>query len=467
MENNTELINKALEFAKIAHAGQKRKNGEDFINHPIRVKNYLDKIGIKDEFTLVSAILHACTKEGEISISEISKEFGTDVAYIVDLLVKTSTPIYYQNNTGNVENLHKLIIHMAKDIRVLLIRLADRLDNIKTVDSFSKEEQKWIAKSALNLYAPIAKAVGVYYFTRELEEAALKILEPERHKQIAEFSSNHLKDAEHELKKAKEKMETFLNKLNVEFHIAFRTKSIYSIHKKAHYKYNKGDISSTESFAELYDLLGIMALLPNEKTCYELLAFVQENWKIIQNEFDDYIANPKPNGYRTLQTAIELAPSKYCEIQIKTFDMHNNNEFGPASHFSYKYGKNSGKSQANWIKELIEQKEKINEMISGESKIKAFQDTVFVFTPKGQLITLPENSTPVDFAFALHTDIGRGCSGALINGKMVGLETPLSSGDTVEILVKRNHHPSSDWLKFVKTSEAKRQINKFTKKSLQ
>lgn len=460
---NEDLTYKAIDFAKIAHHGQKRKNGEDFINHPIRIKEYLEKIGVKDEFTLVASILHACPKEGSISIQEISKEFGTEVAYIVDLLTKASTPIYYQTNTDNVENLHKLIIHMAKDIRVLLIRLADRIDNIKTAESFSKEEQEWIAKSALNIYAPIAKAVGVYYFTRELEEQALKILEPERHKKISEFSSSYLKNAEQELENAKIKIETFLKKLKLEFRITFRTKSIYSIHKKAYYKYNKGDISSTESFAELYDLLGIMALLPNEKTCYELLAFVQENWKVVQNEFDDYIANPKPNGYRTLQTAIELSPGKFCEVQIKTFDMHNHNEFGPASHFTYKYGKNSAKSQANWIKELIEQKEKINEMISGESKIKAFHDTVFVFTPKGQLITLPEDSTPIDFAFALHTDIGKGCSGALINGKMVSLNTPLSSGDTVEIQVSKNHLPSQDWLKFVKTSEAKRQIRKYLK----
>lgn len=464
MEKKQNLIDKAIEFAKIAHHGQKRENGEDFVNHPLRVKEYLEKIGISDEYTIAAAVLHACPKEGCISIEEISKEFGEEVAYIIDLLIKASTPIYYQNNTDNVENLHKLIIHMAKDIRVLLIRLADRIDNIKTTEAFKDEEKIWIAKSAINLYAPIAKAVGVYYFTRELEEASLKILEPERYKQIEAFSKRHLKDAEIELIKAKRKIEDFLKSHNLNAEVRFRTKSIYSIHKKAHYKYNKGDIKSSEDFEGLYDLLGIMALLPNEKDCYQVLAFVQENWKIIQNEFDDYIANPKPNGYRTLQTAIELAPGKYCEIQIKTFDMHNYNEFGPASHFSYKYGKVSSKSQANWIRELIEQKEKINEMIAGESKIKAFQDTVFVFTPKGQLITLPKDSTPVDFAFALHTDIGKGCSGALINGKMVSLNTPLSSGDTIEIQVNKNHIPSADWLKFVKTSEARKQIRKYMKR---
>ncbi|PIR42650.1 hypothetical protein CO058_03070 [candidate division WWE3 bacterium CG_4_9_14_0_2_um_filter_35_11] len=467
MKKNKNIIDSAIEFAQIAHSGQKRKNGEDFINHSLRVKKYLERIGIKDEFTLAAAVLHACPKEGGIALSEITKEFGEEISYIVDLLTKASTPIYYQSNTDNVENLHKLIIHMAKDIRVLLIRLADRIDNIKTADTFSNEEQIWIAKSALNIYAPIAKAVGVYYFTRELEGAALKILEPKRYHQIDQFSQRHFKNTEQELVNAKNKIEKFLNTLGTSFDVKFRTKSIYSIHKKAHHKYNKGDISKDDSFHELYDLLGIMTLLQNEKDCYNLLAFIQENWKVVQNEFDDYIANPKPNGYRTLQTAIELAPGKYCEIQIKTFDMHNHNEFGPASHFSYKYGKTSSKSQSTWIKELIEQKEKINEMIAGESKIKAFQNTTFVFTPKGQLITLPENSTPVDFAFALHTDIGKGCSGALINGKMVSLNTPLSSGDTIEIQVSKKHTPSQDWLKFVKTAEAKRQIKKFTKKSLQ
>lgn len=463
MGNKKNLIDKAIEFAKIAHHGQKRRNGEDFINHPLRVKGYLEKIGIKDEYTIVAALLHACPKEGGISLDEISKEFGSEISYIIDLLNKASTPIYYQNNTENVENLHKLIIHMAKDIRVLLIRLADRLDNIKTIELFSLEEKEWIAKSALNLYAPIAKAVGVYYFTRELEEASLKTLDPDRHKKIREFSEKHLKDTEKELILAKKKIEKFLSKSKSNFKVLFRTKSIYSIHKKAIYKYNKGDISSPDSFEGLYDLLGIMALVQSEKECYELLAFVQENWAIVQNEFDDYIANPKPNGYRTLQTAIELSPRKFCEIQIKTFDMHNYNEFGPASHFSYKYGKGSSKSQATWIKDLIEQKEKINEMIAGESKIKAFQDTIFVFTPKGQLITLPKDSTPVDFAFALHTDLGKGCSGAFINGKMASLSTALSSGDTVEIQVNKSHRPSQDWLKFIKTAEAKRQIRKYLK----
>ncbi len=463
MENNTELINKALEFAKIAHAGQIRKNGEDFINHPIRIKEYLEKIGIKDEYTLAAAFLHACTKEGGISLAEISKEFGEEIAYIIELLTNASTPIYYQNNTDNVENLHKLIIHMAKDIRVLLIRLADRLDNIKTSETFSKDEKEWIAKSALNIYAPIAKAVGVYYFTRELEEEALKILEPERYKKITDFTRDFLKDAESELNLIKDKIKPFLDKKQTKSDISVRTKGIYSIDKKTTYKHKIGMADTEDSFHQIYDLLGIRVLVEKEEDCYELLAFVQENWKVVQNEFDDYIANPKPNGYRTLQTAIELSPGKYCEVQIKTFDMHNHNEFGPASHFTYKYGKNSAKSQASWIKELIEQKEKINEMIAGESKIKAFQGTVFVFTPKGQLITLPENSTPVDFAFALHTDIGKGCSGALINGKMVSLNTPLSSGDTVEIQVSKNHLPSQDWLKFVKTSEAKRQIRKYLK----
>lgn len=461
MKEKDNLIEKAIEFAKIAHHGQKRKNGEEFINHPLRVKKYLEKIGVKDEFTIVSAILHACTKEGNISPKEISKEFGQEVAYIIDLLVKTSTPIYYQKNTENVENLHKLIIHMAKDIRVLLIRLADRVDNVKTLESFSNMEKEWIAKSALNLYAPIAKAVGVYYFTREIEEEALKILDPKRYNQINTFSKKHFQNAEIELEKAKDKIENFLRQHNIKSQVLFRTKSIYSINKKADHKYHKGDIKSLDDFEGLYDLLGIMILLPDEENCYEVLAFVQENWKVIQDEFDDYIANPKSNGYRTLQTAIELAPSKYCEIQIKTFDMHANNEFGPASHFSYKYGKGSSKSQAGWIKELIEQKEKINDMIAGESKIKAFQDTVFVFTPKGQLITLPKDSTPVDFAFALHTDIGKGCNGALINGKMTSLNTILSSGDTVEILVNKNHKPSPDWLKFVKTPEARKQIRKY------
>ncbi|PJA40248.1 hypothetical protein CO178_02495, partial [candidate division WWE3 bacterium CG_4_9_14_3_um_filter_34_6] len=379
MNEDLNLVTKALEFAKIAHAGQKRLNGEDFINHPIRVKNLLEEIGINDEKTLASAILHATMKVAGISKEEISKEFGEEIAFLLETLDNASDIILEKNETQS-HSLHKLIIQMSKDIRVLLIRLADRVDNINTAHVLPTPDQKWIAQKAFEVYAPIAKAVGVYTFTRQLENQALKILEPQRYKRINDFLNNKFKNAEKHLNKASSEIEAFLKKEKLKYEISYRKKSIYSVHKKSAYGFDKGDFSSSENFDELKDLLGIMIKVENSKTCYEILAYIQQKWPIIQDEFDDYIAKPKQNGYKSLQVAIEIEPKLYCEIQMKTFEMHTYNEFGPASHLGYKYGGNkSGFTSAEWIKELIDQKDEINTTTGKGTRIKLFENEIFVF----------------------------------------------------------------------------------------
>lgn len=474
MPETNGILQKANEYAKILHSEQKRKNGESMYDHVIHVKENLESVGVTDETTLAAALLHNSLET--ISRDELSKEFGEDITSIVEnlnVITNTPVPISAERSSERVQSLHKLIIQMSKDIRVLLIRLADRLDNVRTTEGFSQEEKIWIAKNTMYIYAPIAKAVGIFAFTRELENESLKILEPERYKKIEKFLKTHLKKAEKELILAKHEIVEFLKSKGYKnFEVTYREKSIYSTHAKAIYKAKKGDIKNDEDFEGLFDLLGIRVLVENEAACYDVLAFIQQKWNVIQEEFDDYIANPKPTGYRTLQTAVWLAPQSArqiarnkatsqlsCEIQIRTFEMHETNEFGSASHFAYKYG-GSKRQNSYWIKELIELKDGIQESLVQTSEIKLFEDEVFVFTPKGDLITLPAGATALDFAYCIHSTIGNNCTGAFVNKKIVKLDTVLNSGDTVEIITQKSHKPSVKWLDIVKTKEAKKEIRK-------
>ncbi len=457
------LVRKAEEYAKTYYKDITRKNGENFYGHARRVKENLETIGINDETILTAALLHGLPQVTNLTIDDIRIEFGEDVAFLVEGLLQISkTPLPIENREKNVSVIHKLIIQLSKDMRVLLIRLADRVDNIKTTEGFSPKEKEWIAQNAKLIFAPIAKAVGIYYFTREFEDNALKILQPERYRQIVKFQKHKYENIQREMILTKHKISQFLKENEIEnFEISFREKGIYSTHQKALYKASKGDIKNPDDFDGLYDLLGIRILVPNKDDCYKVLAFIQSVWENVQSEFDDYIARPKPNGYQSLQTAIKISPNHFCEVQIRTFEMQSQNEYGPASHFSYKYGKQGVKDSVSWIRDLISMKDDIQNSLSTSSKINLFEDTIFAFTPKGDLITLPHDSCVLDFAYAIHDAIGNACSGAKLNGKLVALNSIIKSGDTVEIITTKGKKPSRDWLEYVKTHEAKKEIRKF------
>lgn len=461
MEENSKskIIQKAQEYAEEYYKGKFRKNGEPFINHPTRVKQYLEEIGITDEKILAVALLHAIPQETNIKPEEFKEEFGEEIVYLLETLTQISTiALPFKDKQANVELIHKLLIQLAKDIRVLIIRLADRVDNIKTADALPQSDKEWVAINSKMIYAPIAKATGIYTFARELDDESFRILNPQRYAEIKAFQNEKYKEVEKELESAKNKIKAFIqNELEPQkYEISFRKKGVYSTHSKAVFKAKKGHIANDKDFDALYDLLGIRIMIENPQDCYKILAFIQNEWENIQSEFDDYIANPKENGYRSLQTAIKLTAEHNCEIQIRTFEMHHNNEFGRASHFVYKYGGNS----ANWIKDLIELKENIQSNLSQNSHIGLFEDTIFVFTPKGDLKTLPKGSVALDFAYSIHGNIGDTCTGAKINGKHSPIATELKSGDTVEILTTGGKKPSSDWLRIAKSSEAKRHIRK-------
>jgi len=357
-------------------------------------------------------------------------------------------------------NLHKLFIQLASDIRVLMIRLADRVDNIKTIKSLDEESQKWAAEKTEKIYAPIAKALGIYAYTEILENEALRVKEPEHFRDLEILSSMKFKKAEKKLRKASNQIIDFLAESGIPHEVTYRQKSISSISRKLHQYYSEGKVESLKEIDNLYDLLGIRILVDSVNNCYKSLAFVQQNWNTINDEFDDYIQNPKPSGYQTLQVPIHLDDSLVCEIQIRTFEMHEMNEYGRASHFAYKYCRLNERDDFSWIKNLISQKDEIQGAIGNKSNIKLFEDTIFVFTPKDELITLPAGSTPVDFAYGVHTDIGDHAKMAKVNGKPVPLNSSLSSGDKIEIITDKNHKPSYDWLEFVKTPHARSHIKK-------
>ena len=456
---NQSLVDKALEYAKEYYKDKYRKNGEPLINHPLRMKVYLEEVGITEEKMLAVALLHAIPQETNIRPEEFTEEFGEEIVFLLSTLQDISKlPLPFKDKTHNAELIHKLLIQLAKDIRVLIIRLADRIDNIKTANALPEEDQEWVAINSKMIYAPIAKATGIYPFAQELEDEAFKILNKDRYKEIKEFQNEKYKEAEKYLAEAKNKIENFITTEleNQKYSISFRKKGIYSTHSKAVFKAKKGQLKDPNDFNGLFDLFGIRIMIENQSDCYKILAFIQNEWENIQSEFDDYIVNPKSNGYKSLQTAIKLTSSHNCEIQIRTFEMHHNNEFGRASHFVYKYGGNS----ASWIKDLIDLKENIQSNLSTNSQINLFEDTIFVFTPKSDLKTLPKGSTALDFAYEIHTTIGNTCSGVKINDNYSPISTELKSGDIIEVINHNNKKPSIDWLRIAKTNEAKKQIRK-------
>ncbi len=461
MADKNTLIEKSTEFIKAATAGVKLESGEEYYKHCVRVKEILEGAGIDDENVLCASILHGVLKYQTTTREEIAKEFNEDIAFLVekfDEIAKLNIPA----EINNPEVIHKLFIQLASDIRVLLIRLADRLDNIRNCSFFSAEKQEDIANKAIGIYAPISNAVGIYLFVREFQKLALRILEPEACKKIEKFVIKKRKDLETPLRKMQVDIQEFVNKEEIEAQTTYRNKSVYSIYAKVKRKF--GDDFSEQSISHLGDFVGIRVLVPTVDNCYQILAHLQNKWEMINEEYDDYITNPKPNGYQTLQTSFKLDDHVKCEVQIRTYEMHEENEYGPASHFKYKYG-GSKKSDAKWIKSLIEMKESItSNLVSENTKIGLFENTIFVFTPKNKLVTLPKGSTPIDFAYSVHSDIGDHCSGAKINDRIAKLDSQLKSGDVIEILISKNHKPSKDWLHFVKTREARKHIASVTSK---
>lgn len=455
------LIKTAYDTAVLAHSGQNRKSGEPYVCHPLSVAIILAEMEL-DCDSIVAAILHDTIEDTKFGHEEIKNIFGEQIVSLVEGVTKLGKIPYSTKEEQQVENLRKMFLAMAKDIRVILIKLADRLHNIRTLASLSDEKRRAKAWETLEVYAPLAHRLGIFKIKTELEDLSLKYLDPIGYNDIKSHIEKLNDERKEYIKSITETVENKLSEMGIKFVISGRTKNIYSTYKKM-YAQNK-------SIEEIYDLFAIRVIVDSVADCYAVLGMVHELFKPIPGRFKDYIAMPKPNAYQSLHSTMIGTLGTPFEIQIRTWEMHRTAEFGIAAHWKYKEGK-SGltdlDNKLSWVRQLIEiQKETTDAQEFMKSiKIDLFADEVFVFTPKGDVINLPAGSNPIDFAFAIHSAVGNKMMGAKVNGKIVPIDHTLLNGDIVEVLTSSSvHGPSFDWLKIAKTSQARNKINQWFKK---
>lgn len=454
------VLEKAFNFAETAHAGQMRKGGELYIQHPLHTAYILTEIKA-DLATVTAGLLHDVPEDTEHSLEEIKELFGADVYNLVKGVTKLGK-IKYRGIERYRENLKRMFLAMTSDLRVVFIKFCDRLHNLRTLESLPPEKQKRIAQETLEIYAPIAGLLGIGRLKWQMEDICFKHLYPDKFHEI-EYKYEVEKKVERNqfFQKIKKILVPKLEEINVSYDIEARFKHLYSIYKKMQEK--------DKQFDEIYDVFGLRLIVPTVNDCYKVLGIVHTLWKPKTNRFKDYIAVPKPNGYRSLHTTIFGPEGKLAEFQIRTQEMHEESIYGLSAHWYYKSKKGGPSYQPPaWIKEIIDiQKEITNtsELVKN-IKMDIFRDRIFIFSPKGDVFELPEKSTPIDFAYAVHSNIGNKASGVIINDKLGKLDQELKNGDLVQIIIEKNRqYPNKDWLKFVKTRRARDRIKQFAKKS--
>ncbi len=456
-----DLITLAYDYASDAHKGQTRASGEPYIIHPLHTAYNLAKMRL-DQTTVIAGLLHDIPEDTNILIEDIDKNFGREVAKLVSGVTKLGH-IKYRGLERYAENLRKMFIAMAEDIRVVFIKFADRLHNLETLQYLPPEKQKRIALESLEIYAPIANRLGMNEIRHQLEDLSFKILSPDEYEWVLSLKKDPEKVTLKNLEKVKKKILKELHENNIKtIAIIGRQKRIYSLYKKL--------LKKDRDINRIYDLIALRLILPSIADCYKTMGMIHSHWRPVPGRIKDYIAVPKPNGYRSLHTTIFADNGQIVEIQLRTPEMHEQAEYGIAAHWHYKE-KGSVKlppEQLKWINEILKVQKKItnNEEYLKEIKLDIFSDFIYVFTPKGDVIELPENATPIDFAYRVHTYVGNHCTGAKVNDHIVQLDTSLKSGDVVEIIVDKNRKgPSEDWLNFVKTRSAREHIKAGFKKN--
>jgi GTP pyrophosphokinase len=459
-QTDLKLIQKAYNFAEKAHSGQKRLGGQAYITHPIFVANFLANLCFDDK-TISAALLHDVCEDTNYGIEDIRKNFDPEVSKLVAGVTKLKGMRAY-NEASDVENLRKMFLAMARDIRVVLIRLVDRLHNLKTLNVFSPEKRKRIAKQTIEVYAPLAERLGIGQLKGQLEDLAFPYFLPREYRWV----KSKVKEKENERKAYVQKIINYISKMIVKekinvIEIHGRAKHWYSLYKKL--KDNDNNIN------KIYDLQAVRIILDDIETCYKVLGLIHKEWKPLPGRIKDYIAMPKPNGYQSLHTTVFALDGKIIEIQIKTKAMHEEAEWGIAAHWYYseKKVKNFSKNKLKWVQQLADwQKELKNREEFAESlKIDVFQNRIFVFTPQGDIFDLPEGVTPVDFAYHIHSEVGNFCVGAKADGKIIPLDHKIKNGSVVEILTsKKSSGPKRDWLTFVKTNLTKNRVRGWLKK---
>ncbi|ACK42251.1 MULTISPECIES: RelA/SpoT family protein [Dictyoglomus] len=458
---SSENLKRAFIFAENAHKGQVRKSGEPYITHPVEVAKILMNLGM-EETVVIAGLLHDVLEDTNVTKEEIEKEFGKDVLSLVEAITKLEKLSFYPTEAYRAQNLRKMFIAMAKDIRVIIIKLADRLHNMQTLQYHEEEKQKRIAKETLEIYAPLAHRLGVWDIKWRLEDLAFRYLEPEKYHYVAKKVAETRKEREKFIEKAIEIIKEELKKAGINAEVTGRAKHLYSIYQKM--------LRRGIEIEEMYDLLGVRVIVNSEKECYEVLGIIHNLWKPVPGRFKDYIANKKSNNYQSLHTTVIAMDGKPLEVQIRTWEMHRIAEYGIAAHWLYKEEikkPDSFEEKLSWLRQLLEwQKELTDDQEFLESiKSDLFEREIYVFTPKGDVIALPQGSTPIDFAYAIHTEVGHRCRGAKVNGRIVPLNYILQNGDIVEIITsKEEGKPSRDWLNIVKTTQAKNKIKQYFKK---
>lgn len=467
------LIKKAIELAKQSHVGQLRKSGEDYITHPLSVAILLTELKVDAE-SIAAAVLHDTIEDTSVTTMQIRKEFGTDVANLVEAITKLSTvrikkswfPFYKVKKEEipeferQIETLRKMLIAMSKDIRVILIKLADKLHNLTTLRHLDKEKRERIASETIQIYAPIAERLGIGRWKGILEDLAFPFVEPIEYENLRRLAVPKIKDREKILAKLSTELQNMLSDNAISSNVDYRAKRWYSLYKKIK-KYD-GDLD------KIYDLIAIRVIVETLEDCYAALGIIHGKWRPLVGRIKDYIALPKPNGYQSIHTTVFANGGQIVEIQIRTKEMHEQAEFGVASHWIYsdsKISRRPNKSDLKWLKEFSDFQKNIKN--AGELftslKMDLFEDRIFVFTPGGDVKDLPNGATPIDFAYSVHTDVGNHCTGAKINSKIASFETKLKNGDIVEILTSKNSKPKMHWLEFAKTQMARSHIKKIAK----
>jgi len=453
-KKSTVLIAQAYELAAAAHEGQTRKSGEPYIHHPLSVARIVADLGL-DDVTVAAALLHDSVEDTGVTLEQVARQFGDEVAAIVDGVTKLDRVQFDSKAAQQAASMRKMLVAMAKDLRVLMIKLADRLHNMRTLGAMPPEKQTRIARETIDVYAPLAHRLGMQDLKQQLEDLSFATLHPKQYAEIDHMVAQRSPERELYLEQVLEEVRQRLAELGVEADVSGRPKHLWSIYEKM--------VVKGRQFEEIYDLVGIRVTVESVRDCYAALGSIHATWRPVQGRFKDYVAMPKFNLYQSLHTTVIGPQGKPLEVQLRTLEMHQRAEFGVAAHFAYKRG--TPADELAWLNRIVDWQQETSdpEQFMETLKVDLEQDEVYVFTPKGRVVTMVKGATPIDFAYAVHTEVGHACVGARVNGRLVALSHQLTSGDTCEIFTSKveGSGPSRDWLQIVQTPRAANKIRQW------
>lgn len=456
-EADVDLVRRAYVFSAAAHRGQTRRNGEPYLIHPLEVSYIVAQLRL-DTASVCAGLLHDTVEDTVATVETLREQFGDDIAFLVDGLTKLEKINFTSAEEAQAENFRKMLIAMSRDLRVILVKLSDRLHNMRTLAHMPESKQQKIAQETLDIYAPLANRLGINWLRTELEDLSFKYLHPDEYRDLADRIKRTRKEREAYIQRVIDILKKELDAQGIQAEVSGRPKHLYSIYQKI--------TTSGRPFEKLFDILAFRILVQRMPECYEALGLIHSLWKPVPGRFKDYIALPKQNNYQSLHTSVMGPESERIEVQIRTEEMHRIAELGVAAHWTYKEGQyrlSGADERFAWLRQLLEWQRDLKDPTDFMETVKVdlFADEVYVFTPNGDVMAFPRGATPLDFAYAIHTDLGHECTGAKVNGTLVPLRTELHNGDVIEIIRTPGHKPSKDWLKFVKTGRARTKIRTF------